>query len=386
MILGRTGLDVCRLGLGGIPIQRVSEAQAVETVRHAIEAGLDFIDTSRAYTTSERRIGLALKEAGVVTGRPATGSSDAGPATGPALQPAGHPAAGVAADPPVARDPGCPADGTAARRVVIASKSFVKTADAMRADLETSLAELQLDYIDIYKCHYVAGQADYEAVMSPGGAVEALLAARDEGLIGHIGITSHNLALLDRILDDDVFDVVMVCFSFLEPQAREAVIPKARDKNVGVLAMKPFSGGAIDDARLALKYALSEPGVLVLAGVEDPDLFDENWRVFQEAGPLTQSERLRIAEIQQTYDKVFCRRCDYCQPCPEGIPIQTVLGVRQMTKRMGKDLLLKGPFGPAIQRGHDCTACGECLTRCPYELPIPDLIRENLRWLEEEAG
>lgn len=281
MILGRTGLDVCRLGLGGIPIQRVSEAQAVETVHHAIEAGLDFID--------------------------------------------------------------------------------------------------------IYKCHYVPDQAQYEQVMSPGGAVEALLRARDEGLIDHIGITSHNLEVLGRALDDGLFDVIMVCFSFLEPQAGETVIPRAREKNVGVLAMKPFSGGAIDDARLALKYALAEPGVLVLAGVEHPDLFDENWQVFQEAATLTQSERLRIAEIHQTYEKVFCRRCDYCRPCEEGISIQTVLGVRQMAKRMGKDLLQKGPFWPAIQRGYDCTACGECTTRCPYELPIPDLIRENLRWLEEEA-
>jgi predicted aldo/keto reductase-like oxidoreductase len=337
VILGRTGLEVCRLGFGGIPIQRVSEAEAVNTVRHAVESGVDFIDTSRAYTTSERRIGLALKQTGVAS----------------------------------------------SRRVVVASKSHVKTADAMRADLETSLRELQLDYIDIYKCHFVANQADYETVISPGGALEALQKARDEGLIGHIGITSHNLEVLKRALDDGLFDVIMVCFSFLEPQAREMIIPKARDKNVGVLAMKPFSGGVIDDARLALKYALAEPGVLVLAGVESPDLFDENWKVFREDSPLTQSERLRIVEIQQTYDKVFCRRCDYCQPCPENIPIQTVLGVRTMVKRMGKDLLQKGPFWPGIQRARDCTACGECMTRCPYELPIPDLIRENLRWLDD---
>jgi predicted aldo/keto reductase-like oxidoreductase len=346
IVLGRTGLEVYRLGFGGIPIQRVSEAQAVETVRHAVEAGLDFIDTSRAYTTSERRIGLALKEAGAVVGPQPPGGSG--------------------------------------RRVVVASKSPAKTADAMRADLETSLQELDLDYLDIYKCHFVATPADYQKVTAPGGALEALQKAREEGLIGHLGITSHNLSVLERALDDDLFDVIMVCFSFLEPQARETVIPQARRRNVGVLAMKPFSGGAIEEARLALKYALSEPGVLVLAGVEHPELFDENWRVFQETTPLTQSERLRIAEIRATYDKVFCRRCDYCQPCPEGIPIQTVLGLRQMVKRMGKDLLQASPFWAAIQKGHDCTACGECTTRCPYELAIPDLIRANLKWLEEE--
>jgi predicted aldo/keto reductase-like oxidoreductase len=107
--------------------------------------------------------------------------------------------------------------------------------------------------------------------------------------------------------------------------------------------------------------------------------------VFQEAAPLTEAEEARIAELQRTYDKVFCRRCDYCQPCSENIPIQTVLGIRSMVKRMGKELLEKGPFAAGIARAKNCTECGDCMTRCPYELPIPDLIRENLRWLDEQT-
>ena len=347
MVLGRTGLETYRLGLGGIPIQRVSEAEAVATVCRALERGVDFIDTSRAYTTSERRIGLALGEAGIT------------------------------------------ADGRnagAGRHVVLASRTHSKTAAAMRADLETSLAELQRDYLDIYMCHFVVDEADYRRVTSPGGALEALQEARDEGLIGHIGITSHNLDVLGRALDDDLFDVMMVCFSFLEPKAGESVIPKARDRNVGVLAMKPFSGGAIEDARLALKYTLAEPGVLVVAGVEHPELFDENWRVFEEGGPLTEAEQQKIAEIRQTYAKVFCRRCDYCQPCTEDIPIQTILGVRYLAKRMGMATLKDGFLWAGLNKARNCTECGECMTRCPYDLPIPDLIRENLRWLDEQEG
>ncbi len=346
MVLGRTGLEVQRLGFGGIPIQRVSEAEAVATVRRAVERGIDFIDTSRAYSTSERRIGLALREM----------------------------------------------DGAASvgRRVVLASKSHARTADAVRADLETSLQNLGRDYIDIYKCHFVASYADYQRVTGSGGALEALLKARDEGLIGHIGITSHNLEVLSRSLDDDLFDVIMVCFSFLEPQARETIIPKALEKNVGVLAMKPFSGGVIEDSRLALKYTLAEPGVLVLAGVESPDLVDANWNVLEEVSyqgvALTEEENARIADLQRMYDKVFCRRCDYCQPCTENIPIQSVLGVRSMVKRMGMDLFKKGPFLAGIERARNCAECGECATRCPYDLPIPDLIKENLRWFDELEG
>ena len=228
MVIGRTRLEVYRLGFGGIPIQRVSETQAVETVLHAIQRGVDFIDTSRAYTTSERRIGLALKQT--------------------------------------------------EKKVTLASKSHSKTAEAARADLETSLKELQTGYIDLYQCHFVKDKMEYQKVISPGGALEALKKAREEGLIGHIGISSHSLDVLDRSLDDELFDTIMVCFSFLEPLAREKIIPKAREKNIGVIAMKPFSGGFIENASLALKYALAQPGVLLIPGVEHKDLFDENWR------------------------------------------------------------------------------------------------------------
>ncbi len=375
IILGRTGLDVCRLGLGGIPIQRVSEADAVATVRRALERGIDFIDTSRAYTTSERRIGLALKEAGVVTGRPVTAETHAAAAAGRSGGAGGSGAAGGRSGP------------APARRVVLASKSHAKKADAMRTHLETSLTELQVDFIDIYKAHFVATQDDYQTVVSPGGALEALRKARDEGLIGHIGITSHSLDVLYRALDDGFFDVIMVCFSFLEPQAQQTIIPKARERNIGVLAMKPFSGGAIEDGRLALRYVLAEPGVVVLAGVEHPELVDQNWGVFEEAtrgesAALAEEEIRQIADLRQTFDKVFCRRCDYCQPCTEGIPIQTVLGARYLVKRMGKDLLQKGPMWSAFEKARNCSDCGVCLSRCPYELPIPDLIRGNLAWLD----
>lgn len=334
IVLGRTGLEAYRLGFGGIPIQRVGESQAVETVLHAVQRGVDFIDTSRAYTTSERRIGLALKKTD--------------------------------------------------KKVILASKSHSKTADAVRADLETSLKELQRDSIDLYQCHFVKDDAEYKTVTSPGGALAELKKAREEGLIRHIGITSHNLDVLDRAVDDALFDTIMACFSFLEPLAREKVIPKALAKNIGVIAMKPFSGGLIEDARLALKYALSQPGILVLGGVEHKDLFDENWKIFEEGQPLSEKEKREIEQICKRYDKAFCRRCDYCQPCAEEIPIQVILGVRSMVKRMGKGILLKGRHREAIDKARNCTACEICMGRCPYQLPIPDLIKENLGWVDEQ--
>ncbi len=334
MVLGRTGLQVHRLGLGGIPIQRVKETEAVEAILHAVRLGIDFIDTSRAYTNSERRIGLALKQT--------------------------------------------------EKRVILSSKSYGRTSEEIRADLEISLKELQRDHIELYQCHFVKDQADYQKVTCSGGALDGLKKAKEEGLIGHIGLSSHNMDVLDRCLDDGCFDAIMVCFSFLEPLAREKIIPNAMEKNIGVMAMKPFSGGWIENAKLALKYALSQPGILVVGGGEYKELIDENWRVFQEGDPLSEEEKREIEETQKRYEKVFCRRCDYCQPCSEEIPIQMILNLRSMVKRLGKKILEEGLQKEFVDKARNCTECGVCATRCPYELPIPDLIRENLRWVDEQ--
>jgi predicted aldo/keto reductase-like oxidoreductase len=334
IVIGKTGIEVNRLGFGGIPIQRVEEDQAVKTVLHAIEKGVDFIDTARAYTTSERRIGIALQQTN--------------------------------------------------KKVILASKSHSRTSEGIQADVKKSLKELQTDYIDLYQCHFVKDDKDYQQVISSRGALEGLIKSREEGLIGHIGLTSHSLDLMDRVLDDGFFETIMVCFSFLEPEAQETIIPKAIDKNIGVIAMKPFSGGMIENSRLALKYVLSQQYILVIAGVEYEDLFDENWEIFQGSFELDEKEKKEIDDIRKAREKNFCRRCDYCQPCTEDIPIQFILGIRSIVKRMGTNALRQDRFLKAVSKARECSECRECEKRCPYQLPIPDLIKENLQWIDEQ--
>jgi uncharacterized protein len=336
IVIGKTGLEVNRLGLGGIPIQRVDEAQAVETVLHAVESGVDFIDTARGYSTSERWIGMALQETD--------------------------------------------------KKVVIASKSHDRTSDGIRADLEKSLQELHRDTIDLYQCHFVRNEQDYRKIISPGGALEGLRRAKEEGLIGHIGLSSHSLDLLDVVLKERLFETIMLCFSFLESAAEKRIIPKAIETGIGVIAMKPFSGGAIENPRLALKYVLSCPGIVVIPGVEEKSLFDENWRIFTGGHELEPEEKREIEQIRLRCDKTFCRRCDYCQPCTEEIPIQVVLGIKTTVKRLGLDAMKREMFKNACDKARACCECGECMTRCPYGLPIPDLLKENLRWVDERLA
>ena len=334
IVIGKTGLEAYRLGFGGIPIQRVDENQAVETVLHAVESGVDFIDTSRAYTTSEGRIGKALKQTN--------------------------------------------------KKVILASKSPNRTLEGAREDLETSLKELQVGYIDLYQCHFVNDNDAYDQVISKGGALEGLIKAKEEGLIGHIGLTSHSLDLLERVIEEGLFETIMACFSFLEPAAKEKVIPKALERNMGIIAMKSLSGGVIENSGLALKYALSHEGIVIIPGVESKNLFDRNWEVFQGDWKLSESERKEIEEISKSHEKTFCRRCDYCQPCTEEIPIQQILGLRSMVRRMGEGLLQRPYIKDGIEKAKNCSECGECMERCPYELPIPDLIKENLKWFNEQ--
>jgi predicted aldo/keto reductase-like oxidoreductase len=335
MVLGNTGIEAVQLGFGGIPIQRVSEAQAIEVVVYALEKGMDFIDTSRMYTTSEGRIGKALKQTD--------------------------------------------------KRAAVATKSFNRTADGIQKDVDLSLKELQLDYIDIYQCHGISAEEEYRKVLAPDGALSGLLKAKEQGLIRHVGITSHSLDLLEKIIDDGLFETIMVCFSFLEPAAKEKVIPKAREKGIGIIAMKPFSGGVIEAPEAALKWILSYPDILVIAGVEDKKLIDQNWSVFQGSYALSPAEEEKIQEICKEYDKTFCRRCDYCLPCPAEIPIQFVLGMRSLLKRMGPGALKTPMFENMLKKAAGCTECGECMERCPYDLPIPDMIKTNLKLANESA-
>lgn len=329
--LGRTNLQVTQLGWGSIPIQRVSEEEAVSVVRAVVEMGVDLLDTARGYTTSEARIGLALKDL--------------------------------------------------RRPVILSSKSPVRT-EKIYDEVHVSLKNLQVRKIPIYHLHNVSKMEDYEKVMGSGGAYEGLLKAKKEGLIDHIGFTSHNLDVLERALRDDRFAVVMACYSFLEPDAARRIFPLARAKDVGMLLMKPFSGGVIEKAAPALKYVLANPDVVPIPGAETVAKARENWEIFRENAPLTVEEQAYIETLRKQLQHQFCRRCDYCQPCSQEISIQMMMGLRSVVKRFGAGADAPGWIKGVVEKARSCTECGECLPRCPYQLPIPELIKKNLEFYD----
>jgi predicted aldo/keto reductase-like oxidoreductase len=334
--LGRTGLRVSLIGFGGIPIMRVTPDEAIETIGEAIERGIDFIDTARTYGDSETKIGEALRVHG--------------------------------------------------KGVIVASKSPKRDRDGMLEDFDKSLSELGLDSIDLYQLHCVNRDGDFEKVLAPGGAYEALEELRLQGRLRHIGITSHNLEILMRSVTSGRFETIQVLYSFVEPDASESLIPRALEEQVGVIAMKPFAGGCIEQCDIALRYVLATPGVVAIPGMATPEEVRLNVETAENLRDITPAELSMISSIRRDIGRSYCRRCDYCQPCPNEIPIAFVLHVPSIRKRVGDEMMKTDAYRKLLDRISTCDECGECETRCPFDLPVRDLIGESRDVLRDLLG
>ena len=325
-ILGKTGLRVSRVGFGGIPIQRIAAAQAHDLLRAVADAGINFIDTAKAYTVSEAYIGAAIE-----------GMRD---------------------------------------RFVLATKSGAKTRDAMAADIDDSLRKLRTDYIDLYQIHN-PNPAQFESVCAPGGALDALLAARAAGKIGHIGVTAHSAEVFERALTLDWVETIMFPYNIVETQGA-SLIARCAERNIGFIAMKPLAGGALEDAALEMRFICANDAVtVVIPGMYAPDEVTQNVAAAAESDPLTAADETRIAEIRRTLGGNFCRRCNYCAPCTVGIAIPSVFLFEGYLSRYGLEQWARERYATLSVPASACVGCGACEPRCPYQLPIREMMRKS---------
>lgn len=329
--LGKTGLKISRLGFGGIPIQRVDAATTKELVKSMAEKGINYIDTARGYTVSESYLGEALE-----------GLRD---------------------------------------KFVLATKSMARTKEAMAKDIEISLGNLRTDYIDLYQVHN-PGMKDLDTVTAPGGALEALMEAKEAGKIGHIGLTAHSVEVFEKALTLPWVETIMFPYNIVESQGEE-LIKKCKEQNVGFIAMKPLAGGAIEDGALAVRYICSNPNVtVVIPGMYDLKEIDQNMAAAENEGPLTEEELAKIADVKKQLSGNFCRRCNYCAPCTVGINIPSVFLFQGYLDRYGLGDWAKDRYSAMAVKASACVECGACETRCPYNLPI----REMLKVAAEKFG
>ena len=335
--LGRTELEVTMLGFGGIPIMAIPEEDAIAVVRRAHDLGIRFFDSAHTYGPSEERIGKALE----------------------------------------------------GRAWVAATKTEERSAEAVYQDVRTALVRLRRDFIALYQFHYLNTDEDLETVLAPGGGLEGLKRAREEGKIGHIGITGHRPEVLARAVERcEEFASVQVPFNVVECESLERLIPLCRQRDVGVIAMKPVGGGNFSKAALAVKWCLNQPITAAIPGMAAIAEVEENVRVATGDLALTPAETAECQRMKSELDARTCRKCGYCVPCPQGVKTNLLMILPSVIRRVGAENL--GPQAYQIIATLDqCVECGNCITRCPYDLPIPDIMRESAvaaRALLQEAG
>ena len=328
--LGRTNMMVSRLGFGGIPIQRLSEEDAVAVVKRCLDLGVTFLDTANGYTTSEERIGKAI------AGR--------------------------------------------REKVIVATKSGARNREDFEKHMKLSLHRLGVDYIDLYQFHGVNDFKSLEGVLAPDGLMPLAEEAKKAGLIRHIGITSHQIDVAKKAVQTDRFETIMFPFNFLTPEAADELLPLCRTHDVGFIDMKAMAGGMVDNASIAIKFLRKFPQVVMIPGIEKIGEIEEIAAILEGPIEMTKAELQEMEKIRKELGARFCHRCDYCQPCTSQIAISTVMCSGSFYKRLPPEGFFGGFVAPAMAKAAECVDCGECEGRCPYNLPIREMIKEQVEW------
>lgn len=322
--LGKTGITVNKNGFGALPIQRISTGDAVKLARRAYDAGITFFDTARFYTDSEEKLGEAF-------------------------------------------------DGMR-EKVYIATKTAATTAEEFWKDLEISLKNLRTDYIDIYQFHNPSFCPKPE---DGTGLYEAMLEAKAQGKIRHIGITNHRLAVAEEAIASGLYETLQFPFCYLANERDLALVQMCKDAGMGFIAMKALSGGLITNSAAAYAFEAQYENVLPIWGVQREHELEEFISYIDNPPMMTEEIATLIAHDREELSGEFCRGCGYCMPCPAGIEINNCARMSLMLRRAPSDAQLTPEMQEKMKKIEDCLHCGKCKSKCPYGLDTPTLLAKN---------
>lgn len=324
--LGKTGLTVSKNGFGALPIQRIGREEAVYLLQKAFQNGINYFDTARWYTDSEEKLGEAF--------------------------------AGMR------------------EKVIISTKTGASDAAGFWKDLEVSLRNLQTDYIDIYQFHNPA------SCPKPGdgsGLYEAMLEAKAQGKIRHIGITNHRLAVAREAIASGLYETLQFPFSYLASEEDLELVEACRQADMGFIAMKALSGGLITDSAAAYAYLAQFDNVAPIWGIQREKELDE-FISYQENPPVLTEEILRkVEKDKEQLAGDFCRGCGYCMPCPAGIEINNCARMSLLLRRAPKESYLTAEWQEKMKKIEGCLHCNKCMEKCPYGLHTPELLERNYK-------
>jgi len=333
--LGKTDMNVSRVGMGGIPLTRPTEENAIKVIQHALTLGVNFIDTAIGYGISEERIGKAIADR--------------------------------------------------REKVFIATKGGGRDKARVMECIDQSLKNLNVDYIDLWQFHGISTMEYLEIIISPGGVLEAAQEAKEVGKIKHIGFSSHSIDVAMKAVPTGHFETVQIPFNFICNEAANELLPLAKKHDVGFIAMKPFAGGMLDNANLVIKFLMQYDTVLPIPGIEKIEEIDEIVNII-EKGPLepTKQEREEIEDIRLKTGTRFCRRCGYCLPCPQGVKINSMMTLPALYGLWSPERFFSWDYVKEnVESAKNCIQCGECEPKCPYNLPIREMIVESLEFYEQ---
>ena len=329
MVLGRSGLEVSAVGLGGIQFSKISKAETARVIAAALDEGVDFLETAHGYFDSEEKIGAALR-----------GKRS---------------------------------------KVVLASKNSARDGKAFTQLLDESLRRLRTDCIDVYQLHGVDDHESLKRAMAPRGAINAAAKAIRQGKVRSVGITSHSLEISLKSLDVEAFDSLQYPISLINTEVpRSGMLSKARRRNIGLIAMKPLGGGRLDNARLALGYIYRFRGVVPIVGVETAEQVRQLARIARRPPRLSAADFEKLRGLRRSVGTTFCRACRYCEPCPEQISIYRVLYFGVYVRQMGARRYVKNGIPAWLAQAEKCTECGLCERRCPFNLHIRQGLKDAL--------
>lgn len=325
--LGKTGITVPQNGFGALPVQRRDRETSVKILRRAYEGGMRFFDTARAYSDSEEKLGLAF------------------------------------------------GDGYIPReQIYIATKTAAKTPEAFWKDLETSLANLRTEYIDLYQFHQM-GQC-----WKPGdgtGMYECMLEAKAQGKIRHIGATAHKIGVACEVAASDLYETMQFPFSYLAGDLEMNLKKICAEHQVGFIAMKGLAGGLINRSEAAMAFMTQFDDVLPIWGIQKEEELEE-WLSYMDHTPeMTPALQAFIEEEKKQLSGEFCRGCGYCMPCPAGIQINQCARMSLMLRRAPSAAWLSDYWQAEMEKVKQCLHCRQCSRKCPYELDTPSLLEKN---------
>ena len=322
--LGKTGITTPQNAFGALPIQRVSMEYAVKLLRDAYEGGMTFFDTARAYSDSELKLGEAF-------------------------------------------------DGMR-EKVFISSKTMAKTPEKFWEDLETTLTNLRTDYLDIYQFHCV------NRCYKPGdgtGMYEAMVEAKRQGKIRHIGITAHLIGVAEEIVESGLYATLQFPFSYLASDREIKLVQDTEKAGMGFIAMKGLSGGLLTNSAACMAF-MSDYNVLPIWGIQRESELEEWLSFFKNEAEMTDEMRLTIEKDREELSGAFCRGCGYCMPCTVGIQINNCARMSQLIRRSPSANYLGEEWQGLMAKIEECVDCGLCKSKCPYGLDTPVLLRKNL--------